>query len=104
MGPAFGIVRYQSYELQRVYFQGVVDGKVDKVDVESLDAAAPAGCEGFVKYLVLYNPKYHEESGPVIVRPEEVPLKTVQQEIADTWVLALPGLFWVYVAYTIYQY
>ena len=36
--PSYGIIRAQSYELQRVYYQGVgVDGQVAKVDVEELE-------------------------------------------------------------------
>ena len=34
--PARGILRAQAYELRRVYFQGVVDSRVEKVDVGSL--------------------------------------------------------------------
>eukprot|EP00966_Prymnesium_polylepis_P292756 6761257-Prymnesium_polylepis.1 len=102
--PEYSIVRAQSYELQRVYYQGVVDGAVDRVDVDSLEAAAPAGCEGFTKYLVLFSARYHAESGPVVVRPNEVEVVTVRDEVADSAWLALPGLFWVWVCYTFYQY
>ena len=102
--PTYSIVRAQSYELQRVYYQGVVDGAVDRVDVDSLEAAAPAGCEGFTKYLVLYSARYHTDSGPVVVRPDEVEVVTVRDEVADSAWLALPGLFWVWVCYTFYQY
>ena len=103
--PEYGIVRAQSYELQRVYFQGIgSDGEVRRVDVKSLEAKAPADCAGFTKYLVLFSRRYHDNTGPVIVRPNEVELVTVKDEITASAWLALPGLFWVWLAYTIYQY
>ena len=102
--PEYGVVRAQTYELQRVYFQGVVDGKVKRVDVGTLDAAPPEGCAGFTKYLVLFSGRYHSNTGPVVVRPNEVDVVTVKDEIAASAWLALPGLFWVWLAYTIYQY
>ena len=102
--PEYGIVRAQAYELQRVYYQGVVDGEVQRVDVESLEATPPDGCGGFTKYLVLFSRRYHDKTGPVILTPSEVQIVTVKDEIADSAWLALPGLFWVWLAYTIYQY
>ena len=102
--PEYGIIRAQSYELRRVYFQGVMDGSVARVDVASLEATAPSGCAGFTKYLSLYSRRYHERTGPVIVRPSEVQIVTIKDEIADSAWLALPGLFWVWLAYSIYQY
>lgn len=101
---AYGILRAQQYEVKRIYFQGVVDGSVQRVDVDRMEAPPPAECAGFSKFLVLFNPKYHAESGPVVVRPDEVQLTTVRNEIADSAWLALPGLFWVWVAYTFYEY
>ena len=102
--PEYGIVRAQTYQLQRVYYQGVVDNNVQRVDVERLEAAPPSGCAGFTKYLVLYSTRYHAETGPVIVRPTEVQVVAIKDEIADSAWLALPGLFWVWVAYTFYEY
>ena len=102
--PAYGIVRAQTYELQRVYFQGVRDGKVERMEVESLGAVAPVGCEGFTKYLVLFSQRYHAETGPVVLKPNEVQIVSVRDEITDSAWLALPGLFWVWLAYTFYQY
>ena len=104
--PEYGIVRAQSYELQRVYYQGIEKDKAEirRVDVGSLEAEAPDGCAGFTKYLVLYSKRYHEGTRPVIVRPEEVQLVSVGAEVADSAWLALPGLVWVALAYSIYQY
>ena len=34
----------------------------------------------------------------------QVQLVTVRDEVADSAWLALPGLFWVWLAWTIYQY
>ena len=102
--PEFGILRAQGYELRRIYYQGVADGEIRRVDVTSLDSKAPAGAEGYTKYLMLYSDRYHTNSGPVIVRPNEVNVITVRDEIADSAWLALPGLFWVWLAYTFYMY
>ena len=76
--PAYGIVRAQKYELRRVYFQGVVDGKVERVDVDSLEEGYPAGCEGLAKYISLFSSRYHDASGPVILRPNEVEIVRVR--------------------------
>ena len=87
-----------------MYYQGVVDGRIERVSVDSLESQAPDGCAGFTKYIVLYSRKYHEDTGPVILRPNEVQVVTVKDEIADSAWLALPGLFWVWLAFTFYQY
>ena len=102
--PEYGIVRAQSYELRRVYYQGLVNGEVTRVDVQNLEAAQPAGCEGFTKYVMLYSPRYHSDTGPVIVRPDEVLVVSLQSEILDSTWLALPGLVWVLLAFSFYQY
>ena len=104
--PEFGIVRAQSYHLQRIYYQGVAASGVERVDVvvESLEAPAPEGCAGFTKYLVLYSSRYHEKTGPVVVRPKEVQVVAIKDEIADSAWLALPGFFWVWVVYKFYEY
>ena len=102
--PAYGILRAQGYELQRVYYQGVRDGQVERVDVQSLAAKPPPGCAGFTKYMCLYSSKYHTESGPVILSPTEVQVVRMRDEIADSAWLALPGLFWVWLAFTFWRY
>ena len=102
--PAYGIVRAQAYELQRVYLQGIVNNEIQRVDLASTDAPPPDGCAGFTRYYVLYSQRYHANTGPVVLRPNEVQIVTVRDEIADSAWLALPGLFWVWLAFTFYQY
>ena len=102
--PAFGVIRFQAYKLQRVYYQGVRDGLVERVDVESLEAKPPSGCAGYTKYMCLYSSKYHAASGPVVLSPTEVEVVRMKDEIADSAWLALPGLFWVWLAYTFWRY
>lgn len=102
--PAFGVIRFQGYKLQRVYYQGVRDGVVERVDVESLEAKPPPGFAGYTKYMCLYSSKYHAASGPVVLSPTEVELVRMRDEIADSAWLALPGLFWVWLAYTFWRY
>ena len=103
--PMYGIVRAQSYTLQRVYYQGMGDdGKVQRIDVKTLEAAPPPGCTGFTKYVSLFSRRYHAQAGPVVVKPTEVQLLSIREEVTDSAWLALPGLFWVWLAFTIYQY
>jgi len=111
--PGLGLVKYQSYELKRVYWQGLVGTRVVKRDVANLDDPLPpssgeegaaAALEGAVKYLVLYSPQYHGETGPVVATRAEVELVTLADEVlASVW-LAVPGLFWVWLCVQFYQY
>ena len=94
--PGDSIITSQSYELTSVYYQGAPrgGGLIEKVQVGSLDARAPAGCEGYVKYVTLFSPEYHEQ--PVIVRPEDAGLVSLRDEIVDSLAIGLPILgFWV---------
>lgn len=102
--PAYGIVRAQAYELRRVYYQFVDNGEVQRVDVDSLDAPAPAGAAGATKYVVLFSERYHAKTAPVILRPDEVQIVRMRDELADSAWLAIPGLFWVWLAYTFWSY
>lgn len=102
--PSYGIVRAQLYELRRVYYQGMVEGRVARVDVSSLEAEVPPSCAGFTKYIALFSERYHGETGPVVVRPNEVQVISLWDEVADSAWLALPGLFWVWLAFTIFKY
>ena len=98
-------MRAQAYELRRVYYQGIRDGKVARVDVKSLSDKPPAGFDGpSTQYMALFSSRYHSQSGPVIVRPKEVYLVSMTDEVKDAALLAIPGLFWVWLAYTIYSY
>ena len=101
-----GVVQSQSYELRRVYFQGVsaASGTIERVEVESLASPPPDGCEGYERYIELFSPRYHAESGPVVVRPDEARLVALRDEVTDSLWLAIPGLFWVYVAVSFFQY
>ena len=102
--PAFGIIRAQSYTLKRVYYQGVSDGTVERVDVEALDATPPPGCAGYAKFMCLYSSRYHADTGPVVLSPTEVEVVRMKDEITESAWLALPGLFWVWLAYTFWRY
>ena len=115
--PSLGIVMYQSYELQRIYYQGVVESEVRRVSVDTLDDLPPVeltAAEGNPeKFLVLYSPQYHSEAaaegaarrpGPVVVAENEVKIVTLADEVADSAWLALPGLFWVYLCFRFYEY
>ena len=95
---AQNIIAAQSYELQSVWYQGVDGAEVERCAVDSLDAKAPPGKESYIKYCSLFNENYHE-GGPVIVRPEEVGLTSVADEIGESVKIAIPILaFWISVS------
>ena len=56
-----------------------------RVPVPSLDTKPPEGCEGYVLYMKVFSQEYHTE--PVIVRPEEVGLVSLGEEVVDSLVL-----------------
>ena len=100
-----GIAKSQSYECQAIYFQGVnaSTGRVERVDVARLDAAAPAGCDGWTQYVRLFSPEYH--AAPVVVTPEEAGLVSLRAEVLDSLGIALPILtFWVSVSLSFVAY
>ena len=95
---AQNIIAAQSYELQSVWYQGVDGAEVERCPVDSLDSRAPPGKESYIKYCSLFNENYHE-GGPVIVRPEEVGLTSVADEIGESVKIAVPILiFWITVS------
>ena len=95
---SLGIWMDQSYELQSIYLQGVnaETNLVEKIPLETLtDEATTSTTQGYTKYIKLYSPMYHKESGPVIVTPEEVGLISLRDEVLDSILFALPVLaFW----------
>ena len=65
-----------------------------RVPVPSLDTKPPEGCEGYVLYMKVFSQEYHTE--PVIVRPEEVGLVSLGEEVVDSLKIAIPILgFWL---------
>lgn len=108
--PQFNLYRYQSYVLTRVYYQGMdaKENKVVRLDVDELDAEVPeiaAEIGGkWQKYLSLYSPNYHKASGPVVVTEEEMRIVSLKEEILSSTVLAMPGLFWLWLAYKFWLY
>ena len=62
--------------------------------VASVDAQPPEGCAGYTMYLRLYSKEYHTE--PVVVRPEEVGLVSLGEEVVDSLKIGVPILgFWL---------
>ena len=98
--PSMGIWMDQSYTLEQVVLQKTTadDGVVEKIPQESISVEVPAG---YTQYITLYSPVYHKESGPVICTPEEVGLVSLQTEVVDSIIFALPVLaFWTATAFT----
>jgi hypothetical protein len=100
---SLGIWMDQSYELQSIYLQGLnpETNLVEKIPLETLtDEEATTTTQGYTKYIKLYSPVYHKESGPVIVTPEEVGLVSLRDEVLDSILFALPVLaFWTTTAF-----
>ena len=90
------------YEIIEMYAQGVdkETGQIDKIALTSLADNTAQSKVGYTKYLKVYSPKYHSDSGPVIVTPDEMGLITIKDELVESLWLALPGLFWVVLAAT----
>ena len=92
--PSKYIVCDQAYEVCEIYYQGLRGSEVVRVEVPTMDTKRPEGCEGYVLYLKLFSEEYHTE--PVIVRPEEVGLVSLGEEVVDSLKIAIPILgFWL---------
>jgi hypothetical protein len=75
--------------LQKTGDEGVV---VEKIPQDAIVQEVP---NGYTQYITLYSPQYHKESGPVICTPEEVGLVSLQTEVVESIIFALPVLaFW----------
>jgi hypothetical protein len=107
--PSLGIWEGRSYQLRSIYAQKFVEERqvVERVALRSMDDPVPPGYD---RYVTLSSPVYITPSGgkdatfSVIVTPEEVGLVSVRRELTDSLWLALPGLFWVFVAASFYNY
>ena len=92
--PQCYIVRDQAYEVTEIYYQGLRGAEVERVAVPSLDARPPEGCAGYIMYIKLFSPEYHTE--PVTVRPEEVGIVSLGEEVWDSLKIGVPILgFWL---------
>lgn len=96
------IVENASYEVQSIYTQYFNEEtqQTVKEPLESLSDADAIDPNKAV-YLTLFSPKHHSEA--VIVTPEEVGLVTVREELGNAAWLAVPGFFWIVVAYSFYN-
>jgi hypothetical protein len=125
--PRLGIYENSSYEVTSIYVQYFDDETqtIVKVPLGCLDdanadgenddviVAARRGGGGGMGgknapslYVTLYSPKYHSGGrgvGDVVVSPEEVGMTSVRDEFTNAAWLAVPGFFWVYVAFSFYS-
>jgi len=99
--PTLGVYDWQSYELVEVYDQGVDEsGMPVKVARKDLNEAKPLPY-GYKRYVKLYSDRYHKETGPVIVSPDEITLVSVKDEVLDSLLMALPVFgFWTALAFS----
>ena len=94
--PRCYIVCDQAYEVKEIYYQGLRGAEIERVPVPSLDTRPPEGCAGYIMYLKLYSQEYHTE--PVTVRPEEVGIVSLGEEVWDSLKIGVPILgFWLVV-------
>ena len=102
--PNLGIWQFQSYQLLSIYDQGMNEetGLVEKLERQSLkDPVEPST---YTRYVSLYSEKHHKkqnEGRPVVVSPNEVELSSMQTEVVDSVLMALPLFgFWTALAYS----
>jgi hypothetical protein len=95
-----GIFENKSYELQSIYAQRFQEETqtTERLPLESIETPVPPGYD---RYIQLFSPVYHDES--VVVTAEEVGLASVRSELSLAALLAVPGMFWVVVAYSFYS-
>lgn len=100
--PSLNIWMDSGYEIMELYSQGVnpTTGQVEKIPLTTLSEKISK--TGYTTYLKVYSPKYH--STPVIVTAEEMGLITIKAELFEAMWLAIPGLFWVFVASSFASY
>ena len=96
--PSSSVYADRGYDVVSIYHQGIngTTGRIDRLPVGSLDEPVPSG---YTCYVRLYSPKYHGpymEEGAVVVTPEEVGLVSMRTEVNQSLLLAIPGLFWVF--------
>jgi len=100
--PSLGVHEWQSYRLLSVHDKGVDarTGLVVKIPRRDLKEALPVPY-GYSRYVTLYSKRYHERSGPVVVSPEEVGLKSLQEEVVASLLQALPMFgFWMALSFS----
>lgn len=106
--PSLRIWCGSGYEIMAMYTKGVNKdtGLVEKIPLEMFGGGGGTNMNdntqrrmgGYTKYLEVYNPRHHQERGPVVVSPEEIGLATLKSELNEAVLLAIPGFFWVFVA------
>jgi len=100
--PSLGIWMDHGYELQSIYLQSynAETNTVEKIMLDNLEVGKQQK-QKHNKYIQLYSPVYHKESGPVVVAPEEVGLVSLRDEVFDSVLTALPVLgVWLTLIYT----
>ena len=102
--PSLGIWQFQSYQLTSIYDQGFNEetGTIEKLQRQSLqDPVEPAS---YTRYVTLYSEKHHKKQNngkAVVVSPNEVELSSMQMEVVDSVLMALPLFgFWTALAYS----
>ena len=100
--PNLALWQFQSYELTSIYDQGLDEetGAVQKISRTSLQE--PVDPPTFTRYIALYSEKHHGKEGqPVVVSPNEVELSSMQEEVVDSVIMALPLFaFWTALAFS----
>ncbi|KAG7367929.1 hypothetical protein IV203_030672 [Nitzschia inconspicua] len=112
--PSLSVWAGSGYEITAMYWKGVnadtgivdtipLDTLYNKAENDSINTTPNQGAPsppGYKKYLEVYNSRHHQKRGPVVVSPEEIGLVTLKSELEEAILLAIPGLFWVFVAAT----
>ena len=98
--PNLQIYANQGYRIVAIYDQYVDDqGQVGKIPVDQLDRDSTTP-SGYTRYLQLEL----KDGTRTVVTPEEIGLVTLKDEMVLSIWLAIPGFFWVVVAWNFAHY
>jgi hypothetical protein len=102
--PNLGIWQFQSYELKSIYDQGM-NGETGVMEkLPRLSLKEPLEPSSYRRYVTLFSEKHHggkDGLGPVVVSPNEVELSSLQTEVVDSLIMALPLFgFWTALAFS----
>ena len=110
--PELRIFQFQSYTVQGIWDQGVPPSSLNSVDNDNSGKGSNGLVEkiarhnlnepvtpSYTRYISLFSPKHHE--GPVTVNPKDVILVSLQEEVVDSVLMALPLFgFWTALAFS----
>lgn len=120
--PSLGIRAGAAYKILSIFLKGAASAStssaglgVEVIPLETYGEDDERRTSSSTKYLRVYNPRDHdkkdlfetetkEQEKGVLVTPEEIGLVSVKADWTQALFLAVPGLFWVFVAMAFSNY